>query len=102
MRPTNSKARISLGMALIGLGFLVCCGVGAFLSLPAAIFGHLARREIGQSGEAGAGYATTGILIGWLGFLTGAAFIAALLMHRITIPGEVACRFIPCEPNMSP
>jgi hypothetical protein len=55
-RPTNSMAILSL--------------VFAFLFWPLAIiFGHIGKRQIARTGEAGGGLATAGLIMGylWLG-----------------------------------
>ena len=40
----------------------------------ASILGHIAKRQIAQTGEEGRGLATAGVIIGWA--------IAALYLHR--------------------
>jgi uncharacterized membrane protein len=47
------------------------CGVAEFFtlgvtSIPAVILGHKARGEIRRTGEAGAGLAMTGLVLGWV------------------------------------
>ena len=77
--PTNGFAIASL----------VCGIAGFFLLLPsvlAVVFGHLARSQIRQRGEQGAGLAVAGLITGYLGLaflalivvvLVGGAFSAA-------------------------
>jgi hypothetical protein len=104
--PTNSKATASFVMALSGLALLVCCGLGALLSVPAAITGHIARREARRNGELGEGYATMAILFGWFGGIANAAVIVGLvvLLNRAQSVdlGNVTCWFVPCDPMPSP
>lgn len=52
--PTNTMAIVSLVMAFV------------FAPL-AVIFGHLAHRQIAQTGEQGKGLATAGLIVGYLG-----------------------------------
>jgi hypothetical protein len=59
---TNPLAITSLVLALCGL----LCGVTAPVG---AILGHVARRQIRERGEQGAGLALAGIIVGWI--LTG-------------------------------
>ncbi|MBS1907171.1 MAG: DUF4190 domain-containing protein [Actinobacteria bacterium] len=42
-----------------------------FFSLLAVIFGHVARSQIGRTGEGGRGLATAGLILGHLGILGG-------------------------------
>jgi hypothetical protein len=48
------------------------CGVGQvmlwpLITIPAIVLGHIARRQIRQSGEAGSGMATAGLILGYVG-----------------------------------
>ena len=65
---TNGKAVASLA-----------CGIGGFVVLPLAlsvvalVLGYQARRELAERpGEGGAGLATAGIILGWVGIALGA------------------------------
>ncbi|MBI2704200.1 MAG: DUF4190 domain-containing protein [Actinobacteria bacterium] len=75
---TNGLAVASLVCSLIGLA----CG-GPFLSIPAVVMGHMARRQIRNSGgaEQGEGIALAGLIIGYIG--TG--LFAALMVLYILI-----------------
>jgi Domain of unknown function (DUF4190) len=69
--PTN-------GLAIAAL----VCGVGGFVvgltSIPAIICGHLARRQIRQTGEQGAGLALAGLILGYVGIALLAVLVALL------------------------
>jgi hypothetical protein len=48
------------------------CGVGQvmlwpLITIPAIVLGHIARRQIRQTGEAGSGMATAGLILGYVG-----------------------------------
>jgi hypothetical protein len=50
----------------------LACGIGQLFfgplaTIPAIVLGHMARREIRRTGEDGAGLATAGLVLGWLG-----------------------------------
>jgi uncharacterized protein DUF4190/uncharacterized protein DUF1707 len=50
------------------------CGIGQIFfwfvaGVPAIVFGHVARRQIRQTGEAGSGMATAGLIMGYIGVL---------------------------------
>jgi hypothetical protein len=61
-KPTNAMAIASLICSLAGLLVLISAPVGAIL-------GHIARKQIKQTGEEGDGMALAGIIVGWV--LTG-------------------------------
>jgi Domain of unknown function (DUF4190) len=69
----------------------LACGIGGFVVFPASIaaivLGHIARREIAQTGEAGSGMATAGLVLGYVvtaiealilvGFIVAVLFLAS-------------------------
>ncbi len=56
------------------------CGVATFVVgvtfIPAIIFGHIAQRQIRQTGEQGGGLALAGLILGYIG---GALFFGLVL-----------------------
>jgi hypothetical protein len=73
-RPTNSLAIAALVCGVVQF-------VVGFTFIPAIICGHLARRQIRQTGEAGDGMALAGLILGYIGavlFIAGA--VAFLLL----------------------
>lgn len=58
-RPTNGMA-----VASMVLGILWIYWIGSVLAL---VFGYIARNQIQQRGEGGAGMAMAGIVLGWVG-----------------------------------
>jgi hypothetical protein len=71
--PTNGMAIASLVTSCV---MLVSCMP---LSVIGAILGHIARRQIRDTGESGGGLALAGVIIGWIGLLLPVIFIAALV-----------------------
>lgn len=69
--PTNRVAIASLVFSLMQFPFWF------FASIPAIICGHIARQQIKQTGQAGAGLAAIGLGLGYLGLF--GPFIALLL-----------------------
>ena len=63
MPRTNQMAVASLVCGLCQIFFWFVAGV------PAIIFGHVARRQIRQTGEGGGGMATAGLIMGYIGVL---------------------------------
>ena len=64
-----------LGLAIASLA----CGLAQFMfgplaTIPAIVFGHLARHQIKRTGEQGAGLALAGLILGW------AAVVLAVLL----------------------
>jgi hypothetical protein len=60
------------------------CGLGQFMvgplaTIPAIIFGHMARSQIRRTGEQGAGLALIGLLLGWGAVILGIIGIVAAL-----------------------
>jgi hypothetical protein len=48
----------------------LACGLGQFMvgplvTIPAIVFGHMARSQIRRTGEQGAGLALAGLILGW-------------------------------------
>jgi hypothetical protein len=59
----------------------LACGIGEvffwFLAaVPAVVLGHMARRQIRETGEAGEGMATAGLVLGWIGIALTVLLIA--------------------------
>lgn len=82
-----------LAIASMVLGILWLYGVGAILAL---VFGYRAKLQIARTGQRGAGMATAGIVLGWVGvvgFVLTIVFVGAFF-HTIHIP--------PCQVNCSP
>jgi Domain of unknown function (DUF4190)/DUF1707 SHOCT-like domain len=72
-RRTNSMAVASL-----------VCGIGQIFfwfvaGIPAIVFGHIARRQIRETGEAGEGMALAGLIMGYLGVLLPLLIVVGVL-----------------------
>jgi hypothetical protein len=57
--PQNSMALVSMILALVGIVAAITAPIGAIL-------GHVAMKQIRQTGESGEGMAKTGIIVGWI------------------------------------
>lgn len=64
--PQNSMALVSMILSLVGLVSWITAPVGAIL-------GHIAMKQIRQTGESGEGMAKAGIIIGWI--ITGLGIV---------------------------
>jgi hypothetical protein len=109
--PAYPPALTTNGLAIASL----VCGVGTFVIglsfIPAIICGHIARRQIRQTGEQGGGLALAGLILGYVG---GALFIAAVLAivflvtkvsstvsvgHGVVVPGGIPAPAAPPFPG---
>jgi len=61
----NGLAIASLACGLAQLAF------GPLATIPAIVFGHMARYQIKRSGEQGAGLALAGLILGWAAVILG-------------------------------
>jgi hypothetical protein len=86
--PTN-------GLAIAAL----VCGVGGFVIglsfIPAIICGHLARRQIRQTGEQGGGMALAGLILGYVGTALFIALIVALVVIANKIGSTLPASSVP-------
>jgi hypothetical protein len=68
------------GMAIAAL----VCGIGGFFVFPASfaavILGHIARRDIRRTGEAGSGMATAGLVLGYVGTVIAVLVIIGIIL----------------------
>ncbi|MEV1142547.1 DUF4190 domain-containing protein [Micromonospora sp. NPDC049799] len=80
---TNGLAIAALVLALVGVGSCITAPIGAIL-------GHVARKQIQQTGEGGEGMAKAAIIVGWI--LTGLlglliAFYVVVAVIAVTSDG---------------
>ncbi len=75
--PTNSMAIASLICGVLQLFFWVLTGI------PAIILGHMARKQIRQSGEQGAGMALAGMILGYVGLVFAALFTLLIVIVAV-------------------
>jgi hypothetical protein len=67
-RPTNGFAIASLVLGIL----IIFWGLTSILAL---VFGYIARKQIRERGEGGAGLAVAGIVLGWVGVGLWAIFL---------------------------
>jgi hypothetical protein len=70
------------------------CGLAQFLvgpvaTLPAILFGHMARNQIKQTGEQGAGLALAGLVLGWGSVALGIILMLAVMTVAARTHGAV-------------
>ncbi len=69
------------GMAIASL----VCGLAQFIfgpltTIPAIVFGHMARSQIRRTGEQGAGLALAGLVLGWGAIILGIIIAVAIAL----------------------
>ncbi|MGH3928704.1 MAG: DUF4190 domain-containing protein [Pseudonocardiaceae bacterium] len=79
-RPTNGLAVASLVLGIIWIYW-----IGSILAL---IFGYVARSQIRERGDGGAGLATAGIVLGWIGIGILLAILIIGFISRFLLLGS--------------
>jgi Domain of unknown function (DUF1707)/Domain of unknown function (DUF4190) len=74
------------GLAIASLA----CGLAQFMfgplaTIPAIVFGHVARGQIKRTGEQGAGLALAGLILGWAAVLLGIVLILIVVGLAVSI-----------------
>ena len=69
---TNGLAIASLACGIAQFGF------GPLATIPAIVFGHVARHQIKRTGEQGAGLALAGLILGWATVILGIVLIVVV------------------------
>jgi hypothetical protein len=93
-RGTNSLAIASL---VCGLGQLL---LYPLVTIPAIVLGHVARRQIQRTGEAGSGMALAGLLLGWAGLAIGLLALAGILLFVVAVThGTATAHMLTAHPN---
>jgi len=80
--PPYAPARATNGFAIASmvLGILWLYWVGSILAL---VFGYVAKRQIRERGESGDGFATAGIVLGWIGVGILSAIVMVFVLASI-------------------
>jgi uncharacterized membrane protein len=68
----------------LAVGSLIC-GIGQIFvwtpaSIAAVVMGHIARRQIKQTGESGDGMAVAGLVLGWIGIALTLLFVFIIIV----------------------
>ncbi|MCZ4563452.1 DUF4190 domain-containing protein [Rhodococcus sp. IEGM 1401] len=76
--PTNTLAIVSLVLAILGLTFLPLIA-----SVCAVVCGHISRGQIKRTGEGGSGFATAGLVVGYVSIAVFVIIVAAIVIFAI-------------------
>jgi Domain of unknown function (DUF4190)/Domain of unknown function (DUF1707) len=85
-QPQFAGRRSTNGMAIAALICGVCQIFFWFLAgIPAVVLGHLARRQIRQTGEDGDGMALAGMILGYIGLALTALFVIIIVIAAVAV-----------------
>lgn len=76
--PTNTLAIVSLVLAILGLTF-----IPLIASVCAVVCGHLAKGQIKRNGEGGSGFATAGLVIGYVSIALFVIIVGAIVIFAL-------------------
>ena len=60
---------------------------GPLATIPAIVFGHMARGQIKRTGEQGAGLALAGLILGWAAVILGIVLVLGLVAVSVGTQG---------------
>ncbi|KZF11163.1 MULTISPECIES: DUF4190 domain-containing protein [unclassified Rhodococcus (in: high G+C Gram-positive bacteria)] len=76
--PTNTLAIVSLVLAILGLTF-----IPLLASICAVVCGHISRGQIKRTGESGSGFATAGLIVGYVSIALFVVIVGAIIIFAI-------------------
>jgi hypothetical protein len=79
-RPAGRTNGFAIASLACGLGQFA---IGPLATIPAIVFGHMARGQIRRSGEQGAGLALAGLVLGWGAVILGIILVALLVVVAV-------------------
>lgn len=79
------------------------CGLAQFVfgplaTIPAIAFGHMAWRQIKNTGEEGAGLALAGLILGWAAVILGIVLLIAAMAIAASMSGTIQTHPLPNLP----
>lgn len=75
---------MAIAAMVVSIAGLVMCPV--IVCAVGAVLGHVAKKQISETGEDGEGFALAGIIVGWIGFglsLLGVILYAGFLIYVV-------------------
>ncbi|MDI9928914.1 DUF4190 domain-containing protein [Rhodococcus sp. IEGM 1354] len=75
---TNTLAIVSLVLAVLGLTF-----IPLIASVCAVVCGHVAKGQIKRTGEGGSGFATAGLIVGYVSIALFVLVLAAIFIFAL-------------------
>jgi hypothetical protein len=86
MAPVAKTNGFAIASLACGLGQLM---FGPLATIPAIVFGHMARGQIKRTGERGAGLALAGLILGWAAVVLGILLVVAGLAVSVRMQGPM-------------
>jgi hypothetical protein len=86
MTPVAKTNGFAIASLACGLGQLM---FGPLATIPAIVFGHMARGQIKRTGEQGAGLALAGLILGWAAVVLGILLVVAGLAVSVRMQGPM-------------
>ncbi|OZD07049.1 hypothetical protein CH275_07620 [Rhodococcus sp. 06-235-1A] len=75
---TNTLAIVSLVLAILGLTF-----IPLLASVCAVVCGHISRGQIKRTGEGGSGFATAGLVVGYVSIALFVIVVGAIILFAV-------------------
>jgi hypothetical protein len=98
-QPVPFSGQQTNGLAIAALVCGICQVFFWFLTgVPAVVLGHIARRQIRQTGEAGDGMALAGLILGYAGLALTALFVIIIVAVATTVSHHGG--FVPPPPPL--
>lgn len=98
-QPVPFSGQQTNGLAIAALVCGICQVFFWFLTgVPAVVLGHIARRQIRQTGEAGDGMALAGLILGYAGLALTALFVIIFVAVATTVARHGG--FVPPQPPL--
>lgn len=85
-----------LAIAALICGLVQFIGFGIFTGIPAIILGHMARRQVRQTGEQGAGMAMAGLVLGYIGVALAIILVIVIIAAVAASNTSVSCNGFNC------
>ncbi|MCI4064120.1 DUF4190 domain-containing protein [Micromonospora sp. R77] len=86
--PQNGLAIAAMIVSIVGALGLCGYGLGGYIGLVGAILGHVSRKQIRERGESGEGFATAGIIVGWITTVIAVLATIAIVIFFVWIANQ--------------
>ena len=86
-QPARSTNGLAIASLITGIAEFVIWPLGFFSAIAAIITGHLARRQIKQTGQQGDGLALAGLIMGYIGVVLFPLIVAGMvIIFLVAVP----------------
>ncbi|MET8119342.1 DUF4190 domain-containing protein [Micromonospora sp. NPDC005189] len=84
----NGLAIAAMVVSIIGALGLCGYGLGGYIGAIGAILGHVSRKQIRERGEGGEGFATAGIIVGWVATALAVLATIAIVIFIVWVANQ--------------